>query len=128
MHRIYLALSLLVWIPYGLYLLFSPDALEAIAGVSATSAAGRTELRAMYGGLEIAIGLLCLAGLLRARIAQQVLATIALLCAGLAAGRAIGLAFDTGAFGAYNGGALGFELFAAATAAWLAARAPDTMD
>lgn len=128
MVRIYLAMSALVWIGYGAYLLFVPGALEAIAGVTATNAGGTAELRAMYGGLEVAIGLLCLAGLLRDRFAVPALATLALLCGGLLTGRAIGVLSDPGALDTYNIGALCFEFVLAGSAAWLATRSPDAID
>jgi hypothetical protein len=122
MVRIYLIAAALAWTPYGLFLMFSPGALEGIAGVSAVHGAGTTELRAMYGGLQAAIGLLCVAALLRDRFAVPVLAVSAVLCGGLFTGRVVGALSDAGALDGYNIGTLAFELFASTSAAWLATR------
>ena len=54
--RIFLLVSTLVWLPYGIYCFFAPGFLAGAAGVAALSPTGRTELRAMYGGLQAGIG------------------------------------------------------------------------
>jgi hypothetical protein len=54
--RIFLGLSALIWLPYGLLCFFQPAGLAESAGVTFTNATGATELRAMYGGLQAAIG------------------------------------------------------------------------
>jgi hypothetical protein len=125
MVRIFLAVAAVVWTPYGLYLMFSPGALEGIAGVTAAHAAATTELRAMYGGLQAAIGVLCIAALLRERYAPAVLAASAVLTGGLLTGRLIGVLSDAGALDGYNIGALIFEAVATASAALLARTAAD---
>lgn len=122
MVRMYLIAAALAWTPYGLFLMFAPGALEGIAGVSAVDGAGTTELRAMYGGLQAAIGVLCVAALLRDRFAVPVLAMSAVLCGGLFTGRVVGTLSDAGALDGYNIGTLAFELFASTSAAWLATR------
>ena len=71
--RIVLGLSAAIWLPYGLYCFFAPDALAAIAGVASNSTTGSIELRAMYGGLQLSIGALALAGLLRASLQRPAL-------------------------------------------------------
>ena len=63
--RIFLALSGLVWFPYGVYLFFQPGYLADAAGIVSTTATGNIELRAMYGGLQAGIGALAFAGALR---------------------------------------------------------------
>ncbi len=128
MVRIFLALAALVWTPYGLYLMFAPGALEGLAGVAATSAAATTELRAMYGGLQTAVGVLCVAALVRERFAPAVLAVSAVLTGGLLTGRLVGAAMDAGALDDYNIGALCFEATATICAALLARRAADAID
>jgi hypothetical protein len=50
--RIFFALTALVWLPYGIFCFFQPGYLAQAAGVTATSATGTIELRAMYGGLQ----------------------------------------------------------------------------
>lgn len=128
MVRIYLVMAALAWTPYGLYLLFSPASLESIAGVAAVHGAATTELRAMYGGLQVAIGLLYVGALLRERFVVPVLTVTVVLCGGLLSGRVIGVLSDVGSLDAYNAGALSFEVVLGASAAWLATRSTDAID
>ncbi len=106
--RIFLGLSVLLWVPYGIYCFVQPGALAEAAGVVSTSATGSTELRAMYGGLQVAIGALALAGFLRENLTASALLAIAFLCGGLFSARLLGLVFD-GGFSAYTGMGLAFE-------------------
>ena len=119
--RIFLGLSALLWLPYGLYCFFAPESLAEAAGVAFTSPTGSTELRAMYGGLQAAIGLLAGLGALRATLARSALVAIAFLTAGLGVARALGLALD-GGFTSYTGMGLGFEFASAAIAVVLLGR------
>ncbi len=117
--RIFLALTALLWTPYAVALLIDPAALSEAANVVATSATGRAELRAMYGGLQAAIGLLALAGAVRPALAPTALATLGTACAGLGLAR-LGAAAAGDAFSAYTVMALGLELgsLAAVLALW----------
>jgi hypothetical protein len=121
--RVFLGLSVLVWLPYGLYCLVQPGSLAEAAGVTAVSATASTELRAMYGGLQSAIGALALAALLRPGLGRAALVCLFCLCAGLGSGRLVGVALD-GGVSSYTALALVFEFGSAAVAAWLLARAP----
>ena len=109
MTRIFLFLSLLLWLPYGLYCLLRPESLADSAGVAFHSATGTTELRAMYGGLEAAIGVLAGLALLRASLVRPALIAIGFLTAGLATGRLVGVALD-GGFSSYTAMALAIEI------------------
>jgi len=119
--RIFLAISVLIWLPYGLYCVASPGALAEIAGVAATTATGTTELRAMYGGLQSAAGLLALLAALRPKYAPAVLLAIAFLTAGLGFARLVGVALD-GSLDSYTGSAVALELGTAAIAGALLQR------
>jgi hypothetical protein len=119
--RIFLALSVVIWLPYGLYCLLSPGSLAETAGVVATTPTGTPELRAMYGGLQTAIGLLALAGFLRGSLTRTALVSIGLLTAGLGAARLLGVVLD-GGFSAYTGMGLGFEWTSALVSRWLLRR------
>jgi len=110
-----LLFSVVVWLPYGIYCFFVPEVLEEGAGLVARTPTAMTEVRAMYGGLQIAIGGLALAALLRPRLAAGVLLTLAFLTGGLGTTRALGAIVD-GAWSAYTLGALGFEFVACALA------------
>ena len=121
--RIFLALSVLIWLPYGIWCLLDPAQLAGSAGVSFVSATGSTELRAMYGGLQAGLGALALGGVLRASLERPALLALLFLTAGLASARIAGLALD-GSASTYTLAALWFEIPTAAIAGWLLARAP----
>ena len=72
------------------------------------SATGTIELRAMYGGLQIAVGLLALAGALRAAFAQHALVALGVVSAGLGITR-LGAAAISGEFASYTVMALALE-------------------
>lgn len=76
--RIFLSYLALAWLGIGGWLLLEPAALDAYAGVAATSVDGTIELRAMYGGMELAVGLSALWALWRPRWACHVLLPVLL--------------------------------------------------
>lgn len=116
--RIFLGLSALVWLAYGLQCFLQPSHLEATAGVAFRSPTGSSELRAMYGGLQLAIGGLALSGALRASMAPSALIALLALCAGLGGARLLGALLDD-AFSSYTIVALAFEGATVALAAWM---------
>jgi len=106
--RIFLGLCALAWLPYGLFCLANPGSLAETAGVEATSATGRIELRAMYGGLQAAIGALALAGALRPSLAPHALLALGSVAAGLGVSR-LASAANAGEFLPYTVMALALE-------------------
>ncbi len=116
--RIFLAISVIIWLPYGIYCFLQPDSLEAAAGLASTTPAGRTEIRAMYGGLQAALGGLALAAFFKAQWVRPALTAIAVLTGGLFLARLVGALMD-GSFTTYTTGALIFELLSALAATWL---------
>jgi len=119
-----LVFTAIVWLPYGLYCFLQPGALAEMAGVTATSPTGSTELRAMYGGVQMAIGLMALAALRRPELARGVFVAIAFLTAGLFTTRLVGAALD-GGWSAYTGGGLFFEALSWSLAAAALRRSAD---
>jgi hypothetical protein len=107
--KLFLGLSALVWFPYGLYCFFAPTALAGSAGVTFTTATGATELRAMYGGLQAALGLLAFAGMQRASLTRPALITLATVTAGLGSARLLGALSDS-AWSGYTLMGLVFEV------------------
>lgn len=110
----YLTFSVFVWVPYGLFCWFNPHFLGQpdIAGLVATTPTAVTEVRAMYGGLQVAIGLIAAAGILRADFKGSALLVLGSLTLSLFSARIFGVATDGGMSG-YTIGALIFELFSA---------------
>jgi hypothetical protein len=113
--RIFLGLSALIWLPYGLYCFVDPTFLAGAAGVASNSTTGTIELRAMYGGLQAGLGGLAGVGALRPLFARPALVTLAFLCSGLFLSRVTGAGI-AGEYSAYTVWALGFEIVSAAFA------------
>ena len=106
--KIFLGLNALLFIGYGLWCLAWPSVVADQTGMMLTSGVASAEVRAMYGGLQTAIGLLALLGLLRPGAQAAVLLALGFLFVGLASGRAIGI-FAVPDAGAYNTAAVVFE-------------------
>jgi hypothetical protein len=121
--RIFLGLSALLWLVFGIGYFFAPQLLgqEEYAGVVATTATGSAEIRAMYGGLEAAIGVMAALALFRSDLVRPALLTIAFLTTGLALARLLGAVMD-GGFSSYTWGGLAFEIASAAVAWTLLSR------
>jgi hypothetical protein len=113
--RIFLGLSVLVWLGYGAYCFFVPETLTEAAGLVASTPTALTEIRAMYGGLQMALGVIALLGLLREDLVRPALFSLATVATGLFSTRLIGAVIDS-AFSEYTNGALGFEFIASASA------------
>lgn len=113
--RVFLALMTLAWLPYGLYCLFAPGTLEAMVGVKALNPTANVELRAMYGGVQAAIGVLMGLALLRETLRGPALTALAFLALGLGTARLIGCLLEAD-MSFYNVSALIFELAVGAVA------------
>ena len=120
--RIFLALSGLIWFPYGVYCFLAPDYLADAAGVVSTTATGNIELRAMYGGLQAGIGALAFAGALRPAWLRSVLFAGCFLFGGLAVTRSLA-AIGAGEVSPYTAFGLAFEWTSTVFAFWLLRRA-----
>lgn len=115
--RIFLALSALLWLPYGIYCFVDPAFLGEAATVTFASPTGATEIRAMYGGLQIGIGLLCALGAARADWRATALRALLLLVSGLFLTRAAGVLLDD-SMSAYTSMGLAFEGLSSTAAAY----------
>jgi len=110
--RLFLLLCAILWLPYGLYCLVQPESLATAAGVVSASRTGTIELRAMYGGLQAAVGTLCLLAALRPGLVRPALLCLAFLCSGLALARFSGAALER-EVSSYTALGLGFETLSA---------------
>jgi len=113
--RVFLAISALLWLPYGVLCLLHPSMLEGAAGIAAVTATGTAELRAMYGGLQIAIGAICALGCVSAAWRRHALVALMFLAAGLGLARLAG-AVAVGELSSYTTMALGIEFASAGLA------------
>jgi len=111
--RVFLAINALVWFPYGLLCFIAPGTLERFAGLTASSTTAVIEVRAMYGGLEMAIGALAAAAALRASLRRPALIALAFLASGLFTTRALATLWAA-ELSEYTAGALLLEVVLAA--------------
>ena len=121
--KIFLGLNALLFIGYGLLCLVWPSVVADQTGMALTTGVASAEVRAMYGGLQTAIGLLALLALLRPGTQAAVLLSLGFLFVGLASGRAIGILAVPDA-GAYNTAAAVFEALFGILAFVLLSRSP----
>ena len=108
LENIFLIATAIIFLPYGVICFLKPAMLSEAAGVSAVSSTGITELRAMYGGLQAAIGVLAITAFFIPALVNPFLIALITVSAGLLIGRIAGLVMD-GGYRGYTGMALGFE-------------------
>jgi hypothetical protein len=106
--RIFLGANAVLFIGYGLVCLASPSVVADQTGMQLATGVASAEVRAMYGGLQTAVGLLALLGLLRPGLRPAVLLAFVFAFFGLASGRMLGILVDADP-GAYNLVAFAFE-------------------
>ena len=119
----FLAISALAWAGYGLYCLINPAILAELAGVTAASATATTELRAMYGGVQTALGVFAALALFNPGLQRPALLALIFCTGGLFTARLIG-ALLAGDGSAYTVGALVFESIYTVIAIALLRRSP----
>ena len=113
--RITLWLGGLGYLAFGLAFLFAPVETLAAAGWAMTGDGATTELRAFYGGLEVALGALLIAADLRGRRREGLILCLATY-GGIGAARLLGIAM-AGAANDFLWIALGTEAVLAVLAA-----------
>jgi len=96
---VFFALNGLLWLIWGIICLFTPQAWsgEVIPGMEVfnlSEAVARTEVRAMYGGLQIAIGLLALVAIFKPAHRATTLLFYVMALSGLALSRIYGLILE----------------------------------
>ena len=106
--KLFLGLQALLLIPYGIYCLANPAMLAGAAGVKATTLTGTIELQAMYGGMQTAVGVLCLLAVLQRAYERPALIALLFIFAGLAVVR-VSLGLVHSDFSGYTVGAMSFE-------------------
>ena len=107
----YLIFNLLVWLPWGLSCIFNLTSIEEIIGVTSINASGSTDIRAMYGGFQTAVGLMAALALYNRAYFPKFVFALAFLGSCLALSRSFGLIVD-GSASVYTFGVLAFEVFA----------------
>jgi hypothetical protein len=122
--RIWLGLNGLLFLVYGLVCLLDPAVPAGYAGMTLPGASARTEVAAMYGGLQAGLGAWLVWSALRPDRVPTALPVLAVLTGSLATGRAFGLAAHGAT--AYNVSAVLYEATVAVLAvfAWRLVSAP----
>ena len=124
--KIFLGLSVLIWLPYGIYCIVAPEYLAEVAGVAAMTPTGTTEIRAMYGGLQAALGVMSVFALARPVYAHSAATALCFVLGGLFLARLTGFMVDDSGSD-YTYGTLVFESTYAVAAGFMARRsAPST--
>ncbi len=76
---------------YGLFIVFKPDVIARLLGFAFKDANARVEFIAMYGGLQVALGVMCSAGLFYPELRQGGLLLCLLAMGGMALSRLVAL-------------------------------------
>ncbi len=113
--RLVLVLAGLVWLAIGLYAMADPVAVADSVDFELRSDLARLEIRAMYGGLSIAVGALHFVGAVRSVWLVPTLVVAIVLTLGLVTGRVLSIAVD-GFPGVFALGLLASELTLVAVA------------
>lgn len=107
--RLFLGILGGLWLAYGLWLFLQPQSLAGLAGVGALNATGTVDIRATYGGFQIAVGALMLGGALRAVLTQPMLLVYGVVCASVGSTRLVA-ALLASEWSGYTLIGVGFEL------------------
>ena len=92
--RTVLLLAGLMFGGLGVWLTLAPGKLEDWVGIQSPVPAARTELRALYGGLELGLGVFMLLGWARAELEAPACLALGLIMLGVALARMLGLVLD----------------------------------
>ncbi|GAB5415307.1 MAG: hypothetical protein Cons2KO_29100 [Congregibacter sp.] len=122
MIRLFLCVSGLIFLGYGVACALDPQLPARLAGLQIMSGDGYAEMGAMYGGLQTGFGLFCLVAAFSPRLHQSALILL-LLCIGCLAILRAGSTLRVDLLvTSYTWAALAFETFVTAVAAWLLLR------
>jgi hypothetical protein len=106
--RIVLGLTAIMFGGHGAMCLLNPETIATESGIGLPSPGAATEVRAMYGGLEFALGAYFAASASRAQWAHNGIIVLVVAFSGLALARGAGLLMQAGA-DAYNVRAVVYE-------------------
>lgn len=122
MNRIFLLAVALVFIGYGVACALDPTLPARLAGLAILSGDGYAEMSAMYGGLQVGVGLFCVLGSINGALTRPALLLLVLSIGPLAALRAVGALRTEDLISGYTWGALIFESLVTAISALLVRR------
>jgi len=115
-------LNALVFLLYGLAFSVFPEALSRlVVGTAPGTVSGVMDMRATYGGMSVAVGILLLVLASGRKTVRQGLVAVMLLMLSMAAGRLLGMVMD-GTGNALMSAYLALEIAMAALVSWLLVR------
>lgn len=114
---IFLGFQGLMLTGYGLYCLTTPSMLAEAAGVQANNITGTIELQAMYGGMQTAIGVMCLLALIRPAMQSVAMMTLLFVFTGLGVVR-VTLGLMHGDFSDYTVFGMAYETLTVCFLVW----------
>lgn len=109
MTRIFLGLTALMFLAFGIWSITDPVGMTSRLGVEIGGVAGTFELRGIYGGVSLGAAALCALGTFRSRFEFPALCFVTAYMGGYVIGRAASFAFGDSAL-ASNWQFAGFEL------------------
>ncbi|MFK0573332.1 DUF4345 family protein [Endozoicomonas sp.] len=109
--KLYLIFNIAIWTPWGLACTLAPFLITEIIGVKSINPSGETDMRAMYGGFQLAMGLMAIHAFYNPRFFKSFVYALGVIGSCLALSRTYGLFMDS-SFTAYTFGVLGYEAFA----------------
>ena len=117
MAKVFLSITGLLFLPYGLYCVVEPGILTQYTGMGLSDNTAKIEVRAMYGGLQAAMGLFFLVCVANKDLTRPGLLVAVFCLGGLATARTFGLLVDGGDNG-YNTAAVVYEGVSTVLALW----------
>lgn len=109
--KLYLIFNIAIWTPWGLACILAPFLITDIIGVKSIHASGETDLRVMYGGFQLAMGLMALHAFYNPTFFKSFVYALGVIGSCLALSRTFGMFVDS-SFTPYTLGVLGYEFFA----------------
>lgn len=116
--KLVLSFLSLAFVGYGAASLFFPDVPVGYIGYQLLGADARIEVAAMYGGLQLGLGIFFLVGVLSKSYEKPALLSVVLLLGGLGLSRGVSLLLASDSVTIYTHGALVFEIVSAVIAAY----------
>lgn len=120
--RLFLLVQILLLAGFGLAYFIYPQETANLSGMLLMEPAAVTDVRAYYGGLQLALAVWLVMALLRGDLLRPALMLLVLLYASLGLARLGGLWLDGGAQQTFNLYAMLFEIVSAGLAFWLLRR------
>ncbi|MEL6239220.1 MAG: DUF4345 family protein [Pseudomonadota bacterium] len=94
MVRLFLLIQAILFAGFGIYVFIDAPALAVTLGVPDMPGSGLYEIRSNYGGVNLGIGLFCLAAVIRPALERYALVFVAVFTGSYAMGRVLSLPYE----------------------------------